>query len=194
MAATMHWWPVGAAANVIVAVAYFSIAATIGNSLRRGSQWRTNRLAVATAAIFLSCGVHHGAHAVHLLWPASAHDHSGGMRAIYDSALLSGWDVLTAAVGLWYWSLRSRFPALVRGASLFEDLHMRRQQAMELHDGVVQGLATAKLALELGHLDEAATQLERTLEISKGIITSLLLEDPDVGVPGSVRRRRPATR
>jgi PAS domain-containing protein len=36
------------------------------------------------------------------------------------------WDALTAGVGVWYWSLRGRFPALVRGAALFEDLELRK--------------------------------------------------------------------
>ncbi len=186
----MPWWEIGAAANALVAVAYLAISGAIAVSIRRGAQWRSNPLAVATAAIFLTCALHHGAHAVHLLWESGPGDH--GMRGVYDDPWLSGLDVVTAVVGVWYWSLRGRLPALVRGAALFDDLEMRRRQALELHDGVVQGLATAKLALELEQFDLAAAELERTLETSKSIITGLLVDGRDLGEPGSVRRGRSA--
>jgi AmiR/NasT family two-component response regulator len=52
----------------------------------------------------------------------------------------------------------------------------RQRQALELHDGVVQGLVTAQLAHDLGREDEARVALLKTLERAKTIV-SRSLED-----------------
>ena len=64
-------WHFGAVANGIIAVAYFGICAVIIVPLARTGQLRSNKLGVATAAIFFSCAVHHGAHTVMLMLPIS---------------------------------------------------------------------------------------------------------------------------
>ncbi|MDX1612467.1 MAG: hypothetical protein R3185_08855, partial [Candidatus Thermoplasmatota archaeon] len=101
---------------------------------------------------------------------------------------------VTAAAALTYWSLRSRFPALVRGTAMFEDLRERERRALEIHDNVVQGVAAAKLSIEVGNDEEARAELERTLAASKRIITDILGEEdaPYSFGPGDLRRHQPA--
>jgi hypothetical protein len=69
---------------------------------------------------------------------------------------------------------RSRFPALLRGTALFEDIRVRQCEALDIHDSVVQGLAVAKLSLDLGRVAEATAAVEKTLAASRKIITDLL--------------------
>ena len=58
-------------ANLVIAAAYLGITFAILRPLFATDQWRTNRLGTATTAIFFTCAVHHGAHAIHMLVPAS---------------------------------------------------------------------------------------------------------------------------
>ena len=169
---------VGAFANALVAAAYLAIAYIVATGVISAGQWRSNPLAVATGGIFFSCGVGHGIHFVHLV----ANEHS--LRAATDLHLAL-WDLGTGVIAVWYFSLRSRFPALVRGAALFEDMRERQRQALAIHDNVVQGVATAKLALELGDTERAATALDTTLARAKTIISDLLGD-----TPGDVPLRR----
>ncbi|HEX2039700.1 MAG TPA: hypothetical protein VHF47_08215 [Acidimicrobiales bacterium] len=64
------WWKVGAGANLVVAIACLGIALAILVPLLRARQVPDNRLGTATAAIFFTCAVHHGAHSVHMLLSA----------------------------------------------------------------------------------------------------------------------------
>jgi AmiR/NasT family two-component response regulator len=52
----------------------------------------------------------------------------------------------------------------------------RQRQALELHDGVVQGLVTAQLAHDLGRNEESRVALLATLERAKAIVSSSLSE------------------
>jgi AmiR/NasT family two-component response regulator len=58
----------------------------------------------------------------------------------------------------------------------------RKNQALELHDGVVQGLVTARLAHELGHEDKAQEELRKTLDRAKAVVRRSLEELKDTGV------------
>ena len=71
----------------------------------------------------------------------------------------------------------------------------RRMQALQINDNVVQGLAVAKYAFELGDSDKGMKSLADTLESAKGIITDLLREvDPDQSLaPGMLVRDRAAS-
>src|SRR5207253_5257308 len=60
-----------------------------------------------------------------------------------------------------------------------------RRQATQLHDEVLQGVATAKLALELGDNDLLTTSLSSTLEIVRAMVSHLLGGEPE---PGMLRR------
>lgn len=54
------------------------------------------------------------------------------------------------------------------------DAEVRQQQALELNDNIVQGLAVAGMALELGETDKAKDAVARTLSAAQSIITGLL--------------------
>ena len=173
------WWKIGLAANAVVAVAYLMIAAAIIRPLVASKQLRSNPLGAATAAIFLTCAVHHGGHSVHMVLPylGVAKTQGFAMRDSYDWESAS-WDIVTAAVGLYYWTLRRTYAPLMRGAKLFEDMRQREQQALELNDNVLQGLVVAKMALELGQREKAATALESSISSASHMISDLLGAHP----------------
>ncbi len=73
---------------------------------------------------------------------------------------------------------------------------LRRRQALEINDNVVQGLTVAKYALDAGNHEEARRAIEQTLVSARQIITELL----DAGeandlrlVAGDLVRLQPAT-
>ena len=167
-------WQIGMVANGIIAVAYLLIALAIVVPLARSNQLRTNPLGAATAAIFFTCSVHHGTHAVHMLLPAFVDDPQGiYMRKAWGWPL-TVWDIVGAAVAVYYWTLRRGYSSLMEGAALFEDLRKREQQALELNDTVLQGLVVSKMALDLGDTQKAEAALATSIESASRIITNLL--------------------
>ncbi len=188
-------WKIGAIANLITMVAYFAIVAAILVPLIREQQVKANRLGTATALIFFTCAVVHGGHAMHALLPVFglATTSGLGMRAAFDPLTVT-WDVFTAVVGIYYWTLRRTYGALMSGAKLFEDLRERQRQALEINDNIVQGLATAKLSLELDQTGVTREALESTLAAARGLITELLGEvaERPTFAAGELRRSRPA--
>jgi len=191
----MDWTAIALAGNAVIALAYFGISGVIAVPLLRSGQVRANRLGTATAVIFFSCAVGHGLHALATyrgLAGAGAHPgHLDSTGWSWPSAL---WDLFTAAVGVYYWTLRRTYGALMSGAKLFDDLRERQRQALEINDGIVQGLATAKLALELDQQSVTREALESTLASARGLITELLGEvtDHPTFAPGELRRSRAA--
>jgi len=179
----------------VISLVYFLIVLAIVRPLMQSHQLRSNPLGAATAAIFLTCAVHHGAHTVHMVLPAFGVDLASGqaMRQAFDVQAVV-WDIFTAAVGIYYWTLRRTYGALMSGAKLFDDLRERQRQALEINDGIVQGLATAKLALELDQTHVTREALESTLASARGLITDLLGEVSDHPnfAPGELRRSRAA--
>jgi PAS domain S-box-containing protein len=69
---------------------------------------------------------------------------------------------------------------------------LARKQALELNDEVVQGLAAAKLAIEMGELEEGLRSVTATLERARTLVSRLLDEHQDGGVvrPGDLVRGR----
>ncbi|MBV8161085.1 MAG: response regulator [Acidimicrobiia bacterium] len=63
----------------------------------------------------------------------------------------------------------------------------RRQQALQINEGIVQGIAVAKMALELGQSDRALDTLDRTLGAAKRVISHLLLDHVDEIQPSDLR-------
>lgn len=180
----MDTWVWAAIANGLVAVAYLSIAWLILGGLVRSRQLVSNRLGLATGLIFLTSAVHYG-------WDAAvAHAARDGV-----SWPLATWDFLTAGAAVYYLSLRSSYGSVLRGAQLFEDFRIRERQALELNDNIVQGLATAKYAIEAGADEASRRAIEETLVKARAIITELLgPEGSDIELgPGELRRERPAT-
>jgi signal transduction histidine kinase len=186
-------WVFGALANVVLALSYLGIAFHILRGIIRAGQWRANPLALATGCIFFTCGIGHGLHFVHMALPSFGLEQETGAiaRANFADWHIWLWDSVTASVAVWYFTLRGRFPALLRGTALFEDIRVRRREALEIHDNVVQGLAAAKLSLDLGRAQEATAAVERTLAASRKIITDLLGEPgSEVALkPGDLRRK-----
>jgi len=191
----MRWWHFGAAMNTVVLVAYLAISFHILKGVFRSGRPSSNPLAFATGLIFLTCAIHHGSHPVHMLLPyVGIEEHTGiPMREAFDDWHTSAFDLVTAGVALWYWRLRGRFPALVRGSALFEDLRERERQALEINDNVVQHLAVAKLAHDLGKHDEAYDAITLGLERSRAIIGDLLgTRGSGIDLqPGDLRREGP---
>ncbi|HKT02131.1 MAG TPA: ATP-binding protein [Rugosimonospora sp.] len=153
----MSWWQVTALANAVILAAYLAISFAIARGLWRSRQWRNNPLGLATAAIFFSCAVHHGSHTAHLLLPYVGLEMEEGLamrRAFGASYHSAAWDVVTAAVSVWYWTLRSRFPALVRGAAVFEDLRLRQaaeatlRASEERYRGIVETTSEGVVLLD----------------------------------------------
>lgn len=191
-----HGWRIGLIANTVLVIAYAAIALKIFTRIHHTGQRGENPLAQATGALFLTCGVGHGIMAGHLALPTLAPEMSSGLalRSAFNEWHMWMWPPLTASAGVFYWTLRSRFSTLIRGASLFEDLEQRRHQAMDIHDNVVQSVASAKMALEQGDSEAAKEDIEEALAQSQLIITDLM--DPPEGGPdirpGDLRRERAA--
>lgn len=64
-----------------------------------------------------------------------------------------------------------------------EFARVRQRDALELHDGVVQGLAVAHFALELDHHDESREALLATLAQAKAIVARAVEELGATGIP-----------
>jgi signal transduction histidine kinase len=64
---------------------------------------------------------------------------------------------------------------------------LRRRQAFDLNDAVIQGLAVAKFALELGDTDKAVEAVEGTLTRARSLLSSLFGKDGALD-PGELRR------
>jgi hypothetical protein len=171
----MGSWQVGLVGNAVIMAAYLGICLAIVVPLARSHQLRTNPLGGATAAIFFTCAVHHGAHSLHMLLPSLGFDDPQGlaMRSAWGWPLAS-WDVVGAIVAVYYWTLRRNYGSLMQGAQLFEDLRQREQQALELNDTVLQGLVVAKMALDLDKPVKANEALTASIGSASRIITGLL--------------------
>ena len=189
-------WQIDMAANLVVALAYMAIAGAILVPLVREGQLRSNRLGAATAAIFLTSAVHHGSHAAQMLLPAFGMATGGGLPL---RAAFGGWhtvigDLVSAWVGIYYWTMRRTYGSLMRGATLFEDMKERQRQALEINDNIVQGLFVAQTALALDEREMSEEAMRTTLDSARQIISDLLGDtgaDLDLK-PGQLVREKPA--
>ncbi|MCW3041750.1 MAG: domain S-box protein [Solirubrobacterales bacterium] len=148
-------WPIAAAANLIIAGCYFAISWFILGGLLRTRQLRSNPLGSATALIFLTCAVHHGSHAVHLLLPLVTPDaHGEAMRRAFGWQM-SVWDVLGAAVGVLYLSLRSSYSQLLQTPQMFDDLAQARAELTLVaeHEALEEAQALARIGSFLRRQD-----------------------------------------
>jgi CheY-like chemotaxis protein len=95
------------------------------------------------------------------------------------------------------WLVRAKVGAFVdiwlehkRMEDLRSDLAMaeqRQEQALQINEGIVQGIAVAKMALELGDQERALDTLDRTLTAAKRVISHLLLDSVDEIRPSDLR-------
>ena len=192
----IEWWLVSAVANGILVFFYALIAIEMISAIIKGRQLLTNPLLTATAAVFVTCTFGHGLHLSHatstlLVGSVAAME---ATKAEFADPRLWVWDGFTALVTIYFYTLRSRFAIVYRGAALNEDMAKREQQAMDLHDNVVQGLVQAKMELDLGDRKGGIASIDATLASARGIITQLLgKEGSEVALgPGDLRRKAPA--
>jgi PAS domain S-box-containing protein len=94
----------------------------------------------------------------------------------------------------------SRFAlAIVRDASerksaeetrlRLREAELRQKQALELNDTIVQGLAVAQMALEMGEEDTGLEAVQQTLQRAKQIVAGLLADLREEGItPGDLVR------
>lgn len=187
--AAAFWW-IGLAANGVIAMAYLAVATLLLVNAVRTHHVRDNPLGVATVLVFFTCGGGHAIHMLQLLDSPSGSATGAAVLAEYaNNVHMVVIDILTAIAAVAYWMLRRRFPALVSGAAVFEDLRARQRRALEINDNIVQGLARAKLALDLGKKEDGDEAVEETLAKARHIITDLLGKDEVKA--GSLRRDRP---
>ncbi|MBV8980711.1 MAG: response regulator [Acidimicrobiia bacterium] len=95
------------------------------------------------------------------------------------------------------WLVRAKVGAFVdiwlehkRAERLQSELAMaeqRQQQALQINEGIVQGIAVAKMALELDDQERALDTLDRTLTAAKRVISHLLLDSVDDIQPSDLR-------
>ena len=78
-------------------------------------------------------------------------------------------------------------------AQRLREAQIRRRQALEINDVVVQGLVTAVYSLERGDTDYAAHALGATLEAARLMMDGLLHGSVDLRQPMTLVRDRPAT-
>lgn len=176
------WW-IGLGANAVIAAAFLAVAVVLAIGAIRTKQVRNNPLGVATVILYVTCG---GGHVVHTLQLLDSPTAAAEYTVAWDMWIL---DIVTAVAGVSYWMMRRRFPALVSSAAVYEDLRVRQRRALEIHDGVVQGLVRAKMALDMDLKKEGDEAVDDTLANARHIITGLL-GDKDVQ-PGALRRNTP---
>lgn len=182
------WW-IGLVANAVISVAFLGVAAMLLTNAIRTHHVRNNPLGVATTVLYITCGGGHVVHTLQLLDVPLGFATAAGIaiQAEYaNNPHMWVIDILTAIAGVSYWLMRRRFPALVSGAAVYEDLRERQRRALEINDNVVQGLVRAKLALDVGERKEGDAAVADTLGKARHIITDLL-GDEDVDA-GSLRR------
>jgi signal transduction histidine kinase len=138
--------------------------------------------------------VHHGT--MGIVDPSSVYNHPAALNNPWKWAAIHGFFVTAASISLivsWRVSEIERARAEEFRGQL-HDAQLRRQQAMQINDGIVQGLTVAQLALDLERPDDSRQALNETLVKAREIISSLLGEmDTESQVsPGELVRARPA--
>ena len=74
------------------------------------------------------------------------------------------------------------------------EAQIRRRQALDINDNIVQGLAVAKYAFDLGETEKGRKAIDDTLTAARRIVSDLLEQlGPEEGMrPGMLVRQRPA--
>ena len=142
--------------------------------------WFPFLLAIAFVAI------HHGVMGV--ISPQGVYNHADAWRNPWKWAGIHAFFVLAASVA-YLVSWRMTEVEHDRAEQYLLEIHegdMRQRQALEINDNVVQGLAVAKYALDVGDEERAYEAVARTLASARGIITNLLGGE-DLG-PGDLVR------
>jgi len=120
-------WAFSAGVSLGIALPYFAIAYFVTRGLVASRQLRSNYLGLGTALIFFSCGGGHLLHAEHVVF--------GGQefRAAADLHMTL-WDLSTAAIAVWYLSMRRRYGQLLQSPAMFEDHTRLAAEAQARHE------------------------------------------------------------
>jgi two-component system sensor histidine kinase/response regulator len=153
--------------NIVITGAYAAITVAIVVPVWRAGQLFTNRLATATALIFFSCAVGHAFHAAAHWQAVMTSAAMPGMHAqswsLWPSA---AWDVVTAAVGVYYWSLRRGYGVLLGPGALFVDPEeQKRLSDIEVRERVAAARAGAE-----AERDAHAAMLQAVITNSQSLI------------------------
>jgi len=120
----------------------------------------------------------------------------GSLRVLYTTG-----EVLFEASGAparvrgicWDVTDRRKAEELAHDAALaIHDTEVRRRQALDLNDNLLQGITSTLYALDAGAVGVARDAAERTLAAARDMITSLLGSDDGVLSPGDLVRQKPA--
>lgn len=196
----LEWWMVTVASNTIMILVYGLMSIGMIRAIIDGAQLVSNPLLTATAAVFVTCTLGHGAHLMHGLfatysfWGIEGASAMDAVRAKFGDPRLLYWDAFTAMTAIYFFTLRSRLAIVYRGAALCEDMSRREEQAIVLNEDIVQGLTQAKLAIETGHHEEGRHAIDRTMRASRRMITEMLGaegSETELGA-GDLRRRESA--
>ena len=116
-------WQLAAGLNLSIAIAYVAIGYLIFLGLKRTNQLRTNKLALATGTIFITCAIHHAHHGIHLLGLIGHHSayDLGVVRSTMGGVHSVAIDLLGAVVAFVYLGLRRSYVALLHTPAMFED-------------------------------------------------------------------------
>ncbi len=118
-------WQVGIAVNVIVSVAFFTIAGLILVPLIRSGHLRTNKVAVSAGLVFVAVGISRLVRIVRLAEPLFGGDDSALARHIVTAAACL--DLVTACAAVTYLVLRITQRSGLAGSPLFDDrVHRER--------------------------------------------------------------------
>lgn len=127
-------WQLAVGFNGAIAICYVVISSLIALGLFRTRQLSSNPLAVATAAIFMTCAVHHGHHAAHLVMNFGGHHSAHDLASVRD--VFGSWhtiliDAIGAAVAVIYLGLRQNYKALLNTPQMFDDrVRMAAEEAL----------------------------------------------------------------
>lgn len=99
--------------NPVIMVSYAAIMVAIVVPVSRAGQLRTNHLALATGLIFFSCAVGHGLHVFTAWRSLTNHAHMSSPWA------LAFWDLTTAGIGVYYWTLRRHYGVLLGKGAMY---------------------------------------------------------------------------
>lgn len=197
-------WIVASIASGVMSLTFFAIAAYLWKAIYDGGQLTANPLLTGMALIFTTCGIGHGLHFEHTmlpyyapalgLWDASHAAAFGtwAQTAMADPVLVSV-DVVTAGLGIWYFTTRRRQAELFEGAELSEDVKERELEASRMHDSIVQSTAEALLLLQMDREEDAAEAIESSIEDAKQIVDTFLEEGHAVEIgPGDLKQTETA--
>ena len=121
----------------------------------------------------------------------TANGHGGFVEGTRDDSLLLSQTFMGVAAVT---SLLLAGIAAERQRAVAESIAMRRREALEINDNIVQGLTVAQYASQSGRHDLAGDALETTLADARKMIGELVADLPPdtLARPGALRRRSPA--